>query len=93
MGFKAQAATAVGSGPTEIILEIDGLRSNSDGSFTLAGVKPVELGYEDFEALTKSMVDQGIPRNLASRLTEEAHNLIQTSLLADALAQRTRRIG
>ena len=76
----------------EITLEIEGLMANSDGTFTLRGVKPVDIDPTAIKALADQMIEQGVPRMLAERLADEAMMSIYTGLLADALGQRTRRI-
>ncbi len=93
MKTAAPSVHAYHEDPTEIILEIDGLIDRGDGSFALRGVRPINLDFKHFEAMSEALITQGIPRQLALRLTEEAHGNIQTGLLADAIAQRTRRIG
>lgn len=95
MPFKTPAPTHefATSDPHDIILEIEGLIANSDGTFVLRGVKPVDLDYKKFEEIQNSLIEQGVPRMVAVRLAEEASHVIHTGLLADALAQRTRRVG
>jgi hypothetical protein len=83
----------VSMGSDEIRLEIDGLIAQHDGSFILRGTKPVDLDYRHFETIQKQLNDQGVPQHLAYRLCEEAMQTIMVGILADALAQRTRRIG
>jgi hypothetical protein len=77
----------------DILLEIDGLIANADGTFVLRGVKPVNLHYEHMQALRDAMIDQGVDRRIADRLSDEALLSVHTGLLADALAQRTKRVG
>ena len=77
--------------PTEITLEIRGLRQISEGIFALVGVRPVEI--PDMVPIIEGLVAQGISLRLAERLVDEAHSSIGQALLADALAQRASRIN
>jgi hypothetical protein len=89
-------ATKIMSTPedfNEIHLEIDGLHEISPGTFVLRGVKPIDLGIGEFEKVSELLRMQGVTRVLSDRLVDEAIYAIQTGLLADALAQRTRRVG
>ena len=79
--------------PGDVILEIKDLIANHDGTFTLRGVNLVEVNHKHFEAIEQALIGQGVQQNLALRLIEEAHAAIHTGLLADAFAQRTRRVG
>lgn len=79
--------------PNEIVLEIEGLTDNGNGTFTLRGVNPINLDHENFEDVVRDMTDKGVPRSLAIRLAEEASESIYRGLLADAIAQRARRVG
>jgi hypothetical protein len=87
------AVESVENNAHEIRLEIDGLIADSDGTFVLRGVKPIELDYKAFDQLLEILQADGVPRRLARRLTEEAYDTVMTGLLADALAQRTKRVG
>jgi hypothetical protein len=93
--FPHEFAEAVqaSSSPTEIILEIDGLRDLGNGTFALRGVMPIDVDHHVFEELEAQLVDRGVHKRLAIRLCEEAFGSVQDGLLADAIAQRTRRVG
>lgn len=93
MAKIAQPYAEASVAPTEIVLEIKGLVPNGDGTFTLTGVKPVNLDHQHFEAMIEALQDQGVDLRKAERFVEEAHMSIQDQLLADAIAQRTRRVG
>lgn len=77
----------------DIILEIDGLIATNDGTFILRGVKTVNVHYEHVTALRDAMIEQGVERRLADRLVDEALATVHIGLIADAIAQRTKRIG
>ncbi len=72
-----------------LILNIEGLRQNDNGTFTLDHVKPVNIDYESVLEMLKMA---GIDDKDAHPLTEEfAHNVFRHSL-ARQLAARTSRV-
>lgn len=79
--------------PQDIILEIDGLIANSDGTFVLQGVKPFQFGVPTIDHMVMNLTDQGIDRRFAERLVDDAIGDMSTKILAHAIAQRTKRIG
>lgn len=75
--------------PHEIRLEIDGLTSNHDGTFTLTGIKPLDI---DYPALTNVLINAGIEGRDAEDLVEDFGQMIFMRTIAKVIAQRTKRI-
>lgn len=74
----------------DIILTIDDLIPSHDGTFTLRGVKPVQL---DHRKIFDVLCEAGVDNVDAERLVDEFADKVFTHQLAKVLAQRTTRVG
>jgi hypothetical protein len=71
--------------PETLIVNIDGLRQNADGSFTLENVNPVCIDYDSVNELLKLA---GVDRKDAEMLTDDFANSVFSHTLARQLSDR-----
>lgn len=71
------------------VLRISGLRENRDGTFTLDGVKTVNVDYMSVDTILK---DAGVPVQIREAQIETFAEEVRKAMMVDLLVQRMEQI-